>query len=82
LIAPLHDRMPMILSRDQWARWLDPSNDCIDELLSLLRPAPEPWLQWWPVSTEVNNVRNRDASLVQRAEIVADGQAEGQGRLL
>ena len=82
LIAPLHDRMPMILSQDQWARWLDPSNDCIDELHSLLRPAPESWLQWWPVSTEVNNVRNRDASLVQRAEIVADDQAEGQGRLL
>jgi putative SOS response-associated peptidase YedK len=82
LIAPLHDRMPMILSRDHWASWLDPSNDRIDELHSLLRPASESWLQWWPVSTEVNNVRNRDASLVQRAEIVADGQAEGQGRLL
>jgi hypothetical protein len=27
-------------------------------------------------------VRNRDASLIERAEIVADGQAEGQGRLL
>jgi hypothetical protein len=39
-------------------------------------------LQWWPVSVAVNNVRNRDASLIERAEIVADGQAEGQGRLL
>ncbi len=74
--------MPMILQRDQWARWLDPSNDNIDELQSMLRPAPESWLKWWPVSLAVNNVRNRDASLIQRAEIVADGQAEGQGRLL
>ena len=82
LIAPLHDRMPMILRRDQWGRWLDPSNDHIDELQSMLKPAPESWLKWWPVSLAVNNVRNRDASLIQRAEIVADGQAEGQGRLL
>lgn len=82
MIAPLHDRMPMILSRDQWAPWLDPSNDRIDELHSMLRPAPEQWLQWWTVSTAVNNARNRDASLTQRVEIIADGQAEGQGRLL
>jgi putative SOS response-associated peptidase YedK len=82
MIAPLHDRMPMILSREQWAPWLDPSNDRIDELHSMLRPAPEQWLQWWTVSTAVNNVRNSDASLIQPAEIVVDGQAEGQGRLL
>jgi putative SOS response-associated peptidase YedK len=82
MIAPLHDRMPMILSRDQWAPWLDPSNDRIDELHSMLRPAPEQLLQWWTVSTAVNNVRHGDASLIQHAEIVADGQAEGQGRLL
>ncbi len=82
LIAPLHDRMPMILPRHQWSLWLDPLNDRIDELHALLRPAPESWLQWWPVSIAVNNARNRDASLTQRVEIIADGQAEGQGRLL
>jgi putative SOS response-associated peptidase YedK len=82
LIAPLHDRMPMILPRDQWSNWLDPAEDRVDDLLELLQPAPESWLQWWPVSIAVNTVRNRDASLIQPAEIVADGQAEGQGRLL
>jgi putative SOS response-associated peptidase YedK len=56
--------------------------DQLDVLQSLLKPAPETWLQWWPVSLAVNTVRNRDASLIERAEIVADGQAEGQGRLL
>ena len=72
----------MMRARVRWNRWLDPSNDHIDELHSMLGPAPESWLQWWPVSLAVNNVRNRDASLIERAEIVADGQAEGQGRLL
>jgi len=82
LIAPLHDRMPMILPRNDWSTWLDPTMDQLDVLQSLLKPAPETWLQWWPVSLAVNTVRNRDASLIERAEIVPDGQAEGQGRLL
>ena len=82
LIAPLHDRMPMILPRDDWSTWLDPATNQVDELQSLLQPAPESWLQWWPVSMAVNTVRNRDASLIEPSEIVPDGQAEGQGRLL
>lgn len=82
LIAPLHDRMPMILPREDWTTWLDPTNTDVDALQSLLRPAPEDWLQWWPVSLAVNTVRNRDSSLIVPAEIVPDGQAEGQGRLL
>ena len=82
LIAPLHDRMPMILSSDQWETWLDPTLNDVELLREQLRPAPEEWLQWWPVSLAVNTVRNHDASLIERAEIVPDGQAEGQGRLL
>lgn len=82
LIAPLHDRMPMILPRTDWSAWLDRSIDDPDELQSLLRPAPDEWLQWWPVSLRVNNVRNHDASLIEPAEVTPDGEAEGQGRLL
>ncbi len=82
LIAPLHDRMPMILPREDWSRWLNSATNHIEDLQSLLQPAPEAWLQWWPVSLAVNTVRNRDASLIEPSEIVADGQAEGQGRLL
>lgn len=82
LIAPLHDRMPMILPREDWSTWLDSTNGDVEALQRLLRPAPEDWLQWWPVSLAVNTVRNRDSSLIAPAEIVPDGQAEGQGRLL
>lgn len=82
LIAPLHDRMPMILGRDDWSRWMSPNGNDVDALQSLLLPAPEAWLQWWPVSTNVNNVRNREPSLIDHVEITPDGEAEGQGRLL
>ena len=82
LIAPLHDRMPMILGRDQWSEWLDRSTDDVAYLQTMLQPAPEDWLQWWPVSMRVNSVRNNDATLIDATPVTPDGEAEGQGRLL
>jgi putative SOS response-associated peptidase YedK len=40
LIAPVHDRMPVILSGEQEKAWLD--NDMVDvaDLLSILKPYP------------------------------------------
>ena len=38
-IAPLHNRMPVVLERDQCARWLDTTLDA-DATTSLLLPAP------------------------------------------
>ena len=38
LLAPVHDRMPVILSPDDYVRWLDPSAE-VGELQALMRPA-------------------------------------------
>lgn len=53
LMAPVHDRMPVLLARDDWARWL--AREVQDEvaIAPLLRPCPPEWLQAWPVSTAV-----------------------------
>ena len=63
-VAPIHDRMPIILPEDRWDTWLDVGEDDIDLLGSLLVPAPAKVLTLHPVSTEVNNVRNKDAHLI------------------
>jgi putative SOS response-associated peptidase YedK len=55
LVAPIHNRMPVILSRDMLDAWLDPSAS-LGELEPMLAPAPEETLRLWPVSTEVNKV--------------------------
>ncbi len=55
LVAPVHNRMPVILSPDLLDAWLDPSAS-LDELEPMLGPAPEESLRIWPVSTEVNRV--------------------------
>lgn len=63
-MAPIHDRMPVLLERSSWDAWLDPSNDDADELAAVCRPAADGILRSHRVGREVGNVRNRDASLI------------------
>jgi len=68
LLAPIHDRMPVMLSEPAWDDWLDPTNTDVPALESLLVPAPDDWLEVYPVSTRVNKPDNNDASLIERVE--------------
>lgn len=69
-IAPIHDRMPVLLPPAAWASWLDPDNDDTDTLSQLLVPAPSDLLVAWPVSGRVNSVRNNGPELM--AEVPPD----------
>lgn len=62
LLAPLHDRMPLIVAPEHYARWLDPA--CAD-VADLVVPFPAEAMAYYPVSTRVNNVRHDDASLIE-----------------
>ena len=55
LVAPIHNRMPVILPRELLDAWLDPTAT-LDDLEPMLAPAAEDSLRMWPVSTEVNRV--------------------------
>ena len=68
LVAPLHDRMPVILPPGAWDPWLDPEVTDVDVLAALLRPCPSELLEAWPVGTEVNSVRNDGPRLVEPLE--------------
>jgi putative SOS response-associated peptidase YedK len=63
-MEPIHDRMPVILPPSAWSEWLDPTNRDLSELRRLLAPAPDDLLVTVPVSTEVNNVRNKGPHLI------------------
>jgi len=65
VVAPVHDRMPIILDTEAWSIWLDPTIEDADVLQRLLVPAPDDRLVSWPVSREVNDVRRHDESLVR-----------------
>lgn len=62
-MRPVHDRMPVILPKSLWAEWLDPGMHDTDRLSQLLLPAADDLLVLHPVSTEVNNVRNKGPEL-------------------
>lgn len=63
-MAPIHDRMPVVLADSDWATWLDPGRSDRGELLALLAARREPELLVQPVSRLVNDVRNDGPELV------------------
>lgn len=67
LAAPVHDRMPVLLARDDEERWLDPRVGT-EEIRDLLRPAPDDELEAWPVSLAVNDARQDGPHLIERVD--------------
>ena len=59
LIQPLHNRMPVILSEETQALWLDPLTEDRENLEPLLIPAPIELLTSHPVADTVNSVKNQ-----------------------
>lgn len=60
-LGRIHDRMPLLVPRENWGVWLDPNHV---PTLDLAVPAMAAGLQAYPVSTDVNNVRNNGAHLL------------------
>jgi putative SOS response-associated peptidase YedK len=58
LLAPIHERMPLIIAVENYARWLDPDIQDPDRLRTLLRPFPAGRMQAHTVSQHVNNPEN------------------------
>jgi putative SOS response-associated peptidase YedK len=71
-LGHIHDRMPLMLSRDRYDAWLDPRRHGKDELLALLEPATPGRLEAYPVSTLVSNVRNNGPELVKPLELAGE----------
>lgn len=57
-IAPIHDRMPVVIEPGDWTRWLDPKVDDARDVADLLRPAPDGCFRPVAVSDKVNKVAN------------------------
>lgn len=67
-MADIHDRMPLLLPRSAWAAWLDPDSADPGELLAPPTLQLVDTLELRPVSTAVNNVRNKGPELIERHE--------------
>ena len=68
LVREIHDRMPAILGREDYAAWLDPGNKDAEGLLAMLKPADAaPWTMY-PVSRQVNSPRNDGPELLDAVD--------------
>ena len=65
VMAPVDNRMPAILPREDWREWLGEREASTDRLLTMLRICPADRMEVYPVSERVGSVRNNDASLIQ-----------------
>ena len=67
VVAPIHNRMPVILPSQLWDTWLNPDqlskSEVADYLHMIDLPKPDEQLRFWPVTEEVNNARNSGPAL-------------------
>lgn len=64
LVKKLHDRMPVILHREEFDLWLDRDIDDVDRLAGLFHPYPSDQLEEYAVSKEVNSPSNDSSECI------------------
>jgi putative SOS response-associated peptidase YedK len=74
-LAPIHDRMPVIVPPDQFDLWLDHSSEDTTAASALIRPAPENLLEAYAVSADVNRVANDNPKLIEPGVVKAELKA-------
>ena len=67
LVGQVHDRMPVIVAPEDYARWLDPKCNATD-VQDLLRAYPAEAMEAIPVGRHVNSPANDDPRCVEKEE--------------
>src|SRR5216683_2862980 len=67
--STVHDRMPVILDRDDYDLWLDPGMTNVEAVSEMLKPYDARTMRSYPVSTRVNYVANDDAQCSTPVEL-------------
>ncbi len=65
-ISDIHDRMPVVITQENYARWLDCVNYEPKDIADLLAPAHDDLFETIPVSDKVNKVANVGPDLQER----------------
>jgi putative SOS response-associated peptidase YedK len=73
LLAPVHDRMPLVIAPGDYARWLDPHESDVRDLVV---PFPADRMTHYPISTRVNSVRHDDAKIIECIEPMSANEPE------
>ena len=63
LLAPIHDRMPVIIKPEDYARWIDPATT-IESVRDLVESYPKRTMRAWEVSLLVNDPKVDDSRVI------------------
>jgi len=69
LVAPIHDRMPVILRPEDYDQWLDPGIVDPERVTPLLQPFDARLMKKYPVSKRVGKVENDDAECAEEVSL-------------
>ena len=64
-LAPLHERMPVVIAPEAFDLWLDCANVDATTAAALIAPAPEGLFEAYEVSTMVNRAANDSPALIE-----------------
>ena len=65
IVGKYHDRMPVILDKEEEEIWLSPDINEASQLRSLLKPFPDDELEEWEVGAEARNPRNDYPEIIE-----------------
>jgi putative SOS response-associated peptidase YedK len=65
LMRGIHDRMPVIVAREDYGAWLDPGNQDAARLKRFICSFPAAQMEVYPVSKAVSNARNEGKELIE-----------------
>jgi putative SOS response-associated peptidase YedK len=65
VVGTVHDRMPVILAKDDEAAWLNPDLTEPEHLLPLLKPYPAAHIESWRIGDGAKNSRNDNEELIK-----------------
>ncbi|HEY5545513.1 MAG TPA: SOS response-associated peptidase [Gemmatimonadaceae bacterium] len=63
LLAPIHDRMPVMVRPEDYARWIEPETGIAD-VRKLVEPYPARHMRAWEISLLVNDPKVDDARVI------------------
>jgi len=64
VMAPIHQRMPVLLAAADWAAWLDPETE-LPRVDRMLQPSPAGMIETWPVNPRVSRPQEDGPDLVE-----------------
>ena len=74
--SQVHDRMPVILSKDCYDLWLDPGITSVHAVSELLKPFDASLMRAYPVSSRINQVQNDDGECAKPVALEDQPQSQ------